>query len=107
MRPRQFVPPLFVLGLLLSLLAAFSPVFRPLAAILPAFYLLANLVASVATASRRGWIYLPLLPVVFAILHLSYGLGFLAGLVRFIHRWGDRNGKVPDFDFGHRTQSGA
>ena len=28
------------------------------------------------------------LPIIFATLHLSYGLGFLAGLVRFWNRWG-------------------
>jgi len=39
---------------------------------------------------------LPLLPLVFATLHVSYGLGFLVGLVRFAGRWVDKVGKVPD-----------
>ncbi len=43
----------------------------------------------------KGLQYLPLLPLTFAILHVSYGLGFLVGLVRFWNRWGDRVGKVP------------
>jgi len=59
--------------------------------------LFANLIASMATATRKGWKYLPLLPLVFAILHLSYGLGFLVGLVKFINRWGDKVGKVPSW----------
>jgi hypothetical protein len=66
-----------------------------MALIVPGGYLLANLLASVITASRRGWRYFPLLPLVFAILHLSYGLGFLVGLIRFARRWKDRRGRVP------------
>jgi hypothetical protein len=58
-------------------------------------YFLANLSASINTSAKKGWQHLPLLPIVFAILHLSYGLGFLAGLVRFWNRWGDKQGKVP------------
>jgi len=37
-----------------------------------------------------GWRHLPLLPAAFAAMHLGYGGGFLAGLLRFAHRWGDR-----------------
>lgn len=98
MRPRQFVPPVFVLSLLSSLLLAlFIPMGRWVFVLITGVYLLANLTASVWTASKRGWRYLPLLPVVFSILHLSYGLGFLVGLVRFAHRWGDKGGKVPAY----------
>ena len=63
----------------------------------PGLYLLANLSATGFTASRRGFKYLPLLPFVFGILHLSYGLGFLAGLIKFWNRWGDQVGRVPEF----------
>jgi succinoglycan biosynthesis protein ExoA len=58
-------------------------------------YLLANLTASIWTARHKSMKVLPLLPIAFAILHFSYGLGFLVGLFRFIHRWGDKEGKVP------------
>jgi len=95
MRLRQFVPPLFVLALAGSGVMAFIPGVRWMAPIVPGVYLLANLLASVITASRRGWRYFPLLPLVFAILHLSYGLGFLVGLIRFARRWKDRRGRVP------------
>jgi hypothetical protein len=50
-------------------------------------YLLINLAASIWTAIQHGWRYLPLLPLIFAILHISYGLGFLVGLIRFVNRW--------------------
>ncbi|MEJ5315281.1 MAG: hypothetical protein WHS45_12970, partial [Anaerolinea sp.] len=95
MRLRQFVPPFFVLALAGSGVMAFIPGVRWMALIVPGGYLLANLLASVITASRRGWRYFPLLPLVFAILHLSYGLGFLVGLIRFARRWKDRRGRVP------------
>jgi len=38
-------------------------------------------IASLALAPRHGWRFLPPLPIVFACLHLSYGLGFVAGLM--------------------------
>jgi len=92
---RQFVPPTFVLVLFISILLAFFPPFRSLSSVISALYLLANLSASLYTASKQGWTYLPLLPLVFAILHLSYGLGFLAGLFHFWNRWCDKTGKTP------------
>jgi len=94
---RQFVPPVFVLAMLLSLFFVFLPITRSLSLFVPVLYLSANLIASILTASRRGWQYLPLLPFTFAILHISYGLGFLAGIVKFWNRWGDKVGSVPSF----------
>ncbi|MFQ5921931.1 MAG: glycosyltransferase family 2 protein [Anaerolineales bacterium] len=99
MQPRQFVPPLFVGSLLLgALLAALTSWGGYAVALIAGTYLLANLATSIWTAARRGWRYLPLLPPIFAILHLSYGSGFLVGLFRLAHRWRDRQGKVPFFE---------
>jgi hypothetical protein len=95
MSPRQFVPPAFVLALIVSAFLAVSSVLRPLSLIVPLLYLTANLLASLYTVSKRGWRYLPFLPVTFAILHLSYGAGFLVGLVKFWNRWDDKVGKTP------------
>jgi len=98
MRPRQFAPPAFVGTLLFSaLLTLFYPPGWFLLVLAAGSYILANLTASSWTAGQRGWKYLPLLPVVYFILHFSYGLGFLAGLVKFINRWRDKSGKVPAF----------
>ncbi len=96
MRPRQLVPPLFVLSLLLGMSATlfFPPATWLLLAITGAYGAL-NLAASLWTGLRSGPRHLPLLPVVFAILHFAYGAGFLLGVVRFAHRWGDRRGRVP------------
>ena len=96
MRPRQFVPPAFVLSLLAALaLALVTPVGGWLLAGIGGAYLAANLGAATLTAARRSWQHFLLLPMVYAILHLSYGSGFLVGLVRFANRWGDKLGKVP------------
>jgi succinoglycan biosynthesis protein ExoA len=90
MRPRQFVPPVFVAVLLVALLAApFTALGWYTLAVLGGLYLLADLGAAAWTAGNKGWRLLPLLPVAFATLHLSYGLGFLLGLVKFWKRWGE------------------
>ena len=98
---RQFVPPAFVLSLIFSILLALTFFLLPLSFIIlissfiPILYLVANLLASLYTAFKRGWKYLPFLPFIFAILHFSYGLGFLVGLFKFADRWDDKIGKVP------------
>jgi cellulose synthase/poly-beta-1,6-N-acetylglucosamine synthase-like glycosyltransferase len=94
---RQFVPPVFVLMLLGSTLLALFSSLRPLSLVVPLVYLVSNLVASLWTALRRGWTALPFLPLIFIILHISYGLGFLIGLGKFANRWGDKHGKTPSF----------
>jgi len=52
-------------------------------ATLVALYSAAVAAASVLAARRHGWALLPVLPVIFAAYHVSYGLGFLAGLAYF------------------------
>ncbi len=86
MRPRQFIPPAFVLALLGSaLLALFGIPGRLLLAAVAGSYLAANLAASFRTAPDLKTFLL--LPPIFAILHLSYGAGFLQGLIRFRRHW--------------------
>jgi GT2 family glycosyltransferase len=96
MRLRHFIPSAFVtvLGGLGALALWSAPARLLLGAVLIAYFVTA-LAASLVTANREDWRYLPLLPVIYLILHLSYGLGFLYGLVRFVRRWGDRRGQVP------------
>ncbi len=94
---RHFVPAAFSAALIGSgTLSIVWPGIRVLLALLLAAYFSASLLASAIVASRSQWRYLPLLPLVYLILHLSYGLGFLAGLARFAGRWGDRQGQVPN-----------
>jgi len=91
MRPRQFAPPLFAVALVLSiLLAPFFSFAMWGAGIVIGSYVLANIAASALTARRASWRLMPRLSLAFAILHLSYGFGFLVGLLRFWNRWHDR-----------------
>lgn len=95
MRPRQFAPLTLVATLLgTGLLACFFPLGRILLALVGGAYVIANLAASILTARKGGWRQLPLLPVVFATLHLSYGLGFLIGLVKFWNQWRDKRASL-------------
>ncbi|MBN1304045.1 MAG: glycosyltransferase family 2 protein [Anaerolineales bacterium] len=97
MSVRQFVPPVFVVGLLASSVSLFFPAFWYFSLLLPAFYLLSTLVVSTGIAARKGFDIFLYLPIAFAILHISYGCGFLLGLVKFWNRWGDKVGLVPEF----------
>ena len=91
---RQFIPPGFVLALVSSALFIYYPLsFIPV--IIPALYLAFILFASFYISMKDGWKFLPVLPLIFAILHLSYGFGFLAGLTKFWNRWRDRAGRAP------------
>jgi succinoglycan biosynthesis protein ExoA len=91
---RHLVPGTFVLVNLILILAiigawtaAWRPVFKFSLAALAALaaldvaYLAACLVAALAVARRNDWRLFPILPVVFAAFHFSYGIGFLLGLV--------------------------
>ena len=49
-------------------------------------YLAVSLLASLTTARRSGWNLLPVLPLIFAIYHVSYGIGFLTGLFYWFRR---------------------
>ena len=93
-RPRQFAPALFVGALGASAILA---IFGQKRAIryLVRVYTLAATTASLALARRHGWRHLPVLPVVFACLHVAYGLGFLAGLVGLAGRALARTARPP------------
>ncbi len=84
-RLRHFIPALFVLSLLVSgPLALISPWFALLFGAIVGCYVLVSLLVAFNIARKEGWRCLPLLPAAFACLHLSYGTGFLWGLVRYL-----------------------
>jgi succinoglycan biosynthesis protein ExoA len=90
MRPRQFVPPVFVTGLIGgAAVGVIIPVVLRFWAVGLAFYIITGMCISVQLATQHGWRHLTRLPLVFLILHLSYGLGFLVGLVK-PSRWRER-----------------
>ncbi|MBP9500971.1 MAG: glycosyltransferase family 2 protein [Candidatus Promineofilum sp.] len=84
MRWRQFVPPAFVASMIgSSIMGLFLRPFRLLGALIAGLYLAANLLASLSLGREYGRGYIPRLLIIHPILHLSYGLGFLAGLFNF------------------------
>ena len=93
---RQFVPLVFVLTLILTVLLSFMVSWGWSVLLILIFaYIAANLAASIVSASGQGIKKLLLLQLAFAIIHFSYGLGFLVGLFKFWNRWKDKVGKVP------------
>jgi glycosyltransferase involved in cell wall biosynthesis len=103
--PRHIVPALFILTLILLALASpVAPIARVGLIATSSAYTCALIGASVFTALRAGWDLLPLLPVVFACFHLSYGLGFLHGLLDFVVL---RRRPRPQFNALTRTSPGA
>lgn len=86
-QPRHLVAPLFVFTLFVSSLLGFlHRGFLLLFLLIMVSYVGASFLFSLLIARHKGWRYFPLLPVVFAIMHLAWGSGFLWGLVRFCVR---------------------
>jgi lipopolysaccharide/colanic/teichoic acid biosynthesis glycosyltransferase/glycosyltransferase involved in cell wall biosynthesis len=92
MSARQFVPPVFVLAIASLALSSYWPAGRMALALLAAVYAtLTGLAAFVVSRrAREPRLFAPLV-VSFPILHLSYGSGFLVGLVRFWRGWNARS----------------
>jgi glycosyltransferase involved in cell wall biosynthesis len=83
---RHFVPPAFVAALFsLSALGTFSALARAAAAALAATYLAA--VVAAAWGSGKGARARLAAALAFVAIHLSWGAGFLIGLVKFAGRW--------------------
>lgn len=82
---RQLIPVIFVGSLALSFLS--SLLFRPLIwvfGVILLTYLIANATFSFFIAVKKGLRYLPVLPAVFSAIHISYGIGYLKGILDFI-----------------------
>lgn len=91
MQVRQFIPPLFAAGLIGGLVVApFSDLLRTLWLAGIFIYLVVDLLVSLRIAARAGIRYLPIVAIVFPILHLSYGAGFIQGLWKFRKRWREK-----------------
>ncbi len=81
---RHGVAPLFVAGLVGGvLLLPIAVLWRWLYALGLAVYLILVLFFSIWQAARRGWQILPLLLLVFMILHIAWGSGFWVGVWRW------------------------
>jgi cellulose synthase/poly-beta-1,6-N-acetylglucosamine synthase-like glycosyltransferase len=79
-RARQLIPPLFTATLAAALVRAIFGNRRPFAALI-LMYSGAATIVSLVLAMQHGMRRAPVLGAAFACMHISYGLGFLAGLL--------------------------
>lgn len=93
-RPRQFAPAAFVGAAGAAAVLALFGEKRALR-YLVRVYTLAATTASLALARRHGWTHVRVLPIVFACLHVAYGLGFLTGLLGLAGRTLTRTADAP------------
>ncbi|MEW6602740.1 MAG: glycosyltransferase family 2 protein [Nitrospirota bacterium] len=78
---RQIIPALFVSSLVASLtLSLLMSQFIGLFALIMMSYLSANMFFSLSLSVKKGFKYFLVLPIVFPILHVSYGWGYLKGV---------------------------
>jgi GT2 family glycosyltransferase len=92
---RHLIPPMFVFFVIGSLLIyVVKPSLWWLIVGICGLYVVSAILVSVKISLMEGLGYLPVLPMVFATLHLSYGIGFLKGIIHFycldrIRQWGN------------------
>lgn len=80
---RHLVPAAFVMALLVGLwIGVAFDAWWALGALLLA-YASGAILFAVRAGRQDGWRYVPMLPLIFLCLHLSYGIGFIQGLRRF------------------------
>jgi len=87
MQLRQFVPLIFLLTILGNLLLGIF--IRPLLwglLFINTIYITISLYISLKISLTHGLRYFILLPLIFAVLHFSYGLGFLWGIIKFFNK---------------------
>lgn len=81
---RQIIPPLFVSSLTISLtFALLLSKFIWLFMLILISYISVNTFFSFWLSLKKGFKYLLVLPITFATLHLSYGLGYLKGILDY------------------------
>ena len=97
---RQIIPFLFVVYLILTtLIWIINNKFLFLISSSLIIYFSTGLLFALNSFSkrRRDFLSILILPMTFFILHFSYGLGFLMGLVYFVNKWSDV--QIKDYHF--------
>ena len=84
---RHFVPLAFVFGLLFCLCGAFIwfPIFYLLLTVI-GLYSIVNILATCLECKKHGWKYIVVLPILFMSVHISYGIGTILGLIKYMFR---------------------
>ncbi len=78
---RHLVAPLFVVSLLLS--AMVYPLSWELGVVVPSVYGVSNFLISAWAGFRKGVRFIPALWIVFLTMHVSWGIGFFGGILKF------------------------
>ncbi len=97
---RQIIPFLFVVYLILTILMWIINIkfLFLISSPLIIYFSIGLLFALNSFFKRRSnFLSILILPITFFILHFSYGLGFLMGLVYFVNKWSDV--KIKDYHF--------
>ncbi|MFN8700257.1 MAG: glycosyltransferase family 2 protein [Flavobacteriales bacterium] len=82
---RQFAPPVFVLSGAVALLLVFlRPEWMLVFLLWFALYFGSIALVSARLAASHGWVLWPHLALTFPAIHLNYGFGYLAGLIRWL-----------------------
>ena len=80
---RHLVPFMFVLSLIISFVAGyFSDAMLCMGVIILVFYFIAAFTATFVACLKFNFRYLLILPVLFFIVHLSYGWGTIIGILK-------------------------
>jgi hypothetical protein len=82
-RVRHLVPFAFVMAIIGSIILGFLwyQVFILLSIIL-GVYLLTSTIATIIACRKFGWKYIFVLPILFFLVHISYGLGTIIGIIK-------------------------
>lgn len=84
---RHYIPFIFVASLIVSIiLASIHSVGIFLFFLIAASYLLANIFFTLKIGIKHGLSVVPFLPVIFGVLHFSYGVGSVFGILR-LKKW--------------------
>jgi hypothetical protein len=84
MRLRQFVPAALVLAVLAGIVGLATPIGGVLLFVVVIAYIGGAIGAAVLASGSLSPQERTILPVVFACMHLAYGLGFLGGILRAV-----------------------
>lgn len=83
---RQFIPPLFVMGLILgAILSIFLPIIGIIYGVVITLYIVAGMTIGIKQARKHQLLALVFaMPYTFFILHLSYGIGYIHGIFKLL-----------------------
>ena len=95
---RHLIPTLFIVSLFSSLLGGYLyNQILPIIIILSP-YIILNIINSIIKS--KSLLLTPFVSISFCVLHFSYGIGFIMGLIKFSNKWFDK--ELKDFHFNKK-----